>query len=201
MNQIRPQTVTQLLLDWRDGDQAALGQLLPMVYDELHRRATAYMSRERPGHTLQATALINEMYLRLAGEAGVDWKSRNDLFVVCANLMRQVLVDIARTKMAEKHGGALRRVSLVNAMEVSRDRSAAFLALDDALRTLETLNLRQSRVVTLRYYGGLSVEETAKALAVSPETVKKDWKLAKVWLLRELNRREPKEKDDDFRTI
>jgi len=201
MQQIQPQTVTQLLLDWHDGDQAALGQLLPMVYDELHRRATAYMNRERPGHTLQATALINEMYLRLAGEAGVDWKSRNDLFVVCANLMRQVLVDIARTKMAEKHGGALRRVSLVNAMEVSRDRSGALLALDDALKTLEALNLRQSRVVVLRYFGGLSVEETAKALMISPETVKKDWKLAKVWLLRELSRREPKEKDDDLRTI
>ncbi len=198
---MQPQTVTQLLLDWRGGDQAALGQLLPMVYDELHRRATAYMNRERPGHTLQATALINEMYLRLAGEADMDWKSRNDLFVVCANLMRQVLVDIARTKMAEKHGGALRRVSLVNAMEVSGDRSGALLALDDALKTLETLNLRQSRVVLLRYFGGLSVEETAKALMISPETVKKDWKLARVWLLRELNRREPKEKDDDLRTI
>lgn len=205
MHQIQPQTVTRLLLDWRDGDQAALAELLPMVYDELHRRARACMRREQPGHTLQATALVNEMYLRLANEAGVDWKSRNDLFVVCANLMRQVLVDIARSKLAEKRGGRLHQVSMANALELARDRGAVLLALDDALKTLETLNRRQSRVVALRYFGGLSVEETAKALAISPETAKKDWRLARVWLLRELSQREaPEAKEpvnqDDPRT-
>jgi len=187
MDQLQPRTVTRLLLDWRNGDQAALDQLLPLVYQELHRRAMIFMSRERPGHTLQPTALINEVYLRLVDEGQMAWEDRNDFFAVCANLMRQILVDVARARMAAKRGGG-RQAPLEEAMSVSQDQDAELIALDEALDALSALNARQGRVVILRYFGGLTVEETAKALNVSPETVKRDWKLAKVWLFRELNR-------------
>ncbi|MGH9767234.1 MAG: sigma-70 family RNA polymerase sigma factor [Blastocatellia bacterium] len=196
MHQLQPQTVTRLLLDWRSGDQTALNQLLPLVYQELHRRATVFMSRERPGHTLQATALINEVYLRLVDESQVAWGDRNDFFAVCANLMRQILVDMARSRIAAKRGGGLRQVPLEEAMPVSRNPDEELLALDEALDALSDLNARQGRMVVLRYFGGLTVEETAEALKVSPETIKRDWKLAKVWLFRELNRALPEEKDD-----
>lgn len=195
MDQLQPQTVTRLLLDWRNGDRAALDELLALVYQELHRRAMIFMSRERPGHTLQPTALINEVYLRLADEGQVVWEDRNDFFAVCANLMRQVLVDMARARMAAKRGGGL-LAPLEEAMLVSQNPDAELIALDEALDALSALNARQGRVVALRYFGGLTVEETAKALKVSPETVKRDWKLAKVWLFRELNRKQPEENDD-----
>jgi len=188
MDQLQPRTVTRLLLDWRNGDQAALDQLLPLVYQELHRRAMIFMSRERPGHTLQPTALINEVYLRLVDEGQMVWEDRNDFFAVCANLMRQILVDVARARMAAKRGGG-RQEPLEEAMSVSQNPDAELIALDEALSALSALNARQGRVVVLRYFGGLTVEETAKALNVSPETVKRDWKLAKVWLFRELNRK------------
>jgi len=196
MNHLQPRTVTRLLLDWRNGDHAALDQLLPLVYQELHRRAMIFMSRERPGHTLQPTALINEMYLRLVNESQIAWEDRNDFFAVCANLMRQILVDMARARIATKRGGGLRQAPLEKAMSVSENPDAELLALDEALNALSAINARQGRVVVLRYFGGLTVEETAKALKVSPETVKRDWKLAKVWLFRELNRKQPEERDD-----
>jgi len=196
MNHLQPRTVTRLLLDWRNGDHAALDQLLPLVYQELHRRAMIFMSRERPGHTLQPTALINEMYLRLVNESQIAWEDRNDFFAVCANLMRQILVDMARARIATKRGGGLRQAPLEKAMSVSENPDAELLALDEALNALSAINARQGRVVVLRYFGGLTVEETAKALKVSPETVKRDWKLAKVWLFRELNRNQPEERDD-----
>jgi len=190
MDQLQPRTVTRLLLDWRNGDQAALDQLLPLVYQELHRRAMILMSRERPGHTLQPTALINEVYLRLVDEGQMVLEDRNDFFAVCANLMRQILVDMARARMAAKRGGG-RQAPLEEAMSVSQNPDAELIALDEALGALSALNARQGRVVVLRYFGGLTVEETAKALKVSPETVKRDWKLAKVWLFRELSRKQP----------
>src|SRR5262245_58850450 len=196
MNHLQPRTVTRLLLDWRNGDHAALDQLLPLVYQELHRRAMIFMSRERPGHTLQPTALINEMYLRLVNESQIALEDRNDFFAVCANLMRQILVDMARARIATKRGGGLRQAPLEKAMSVSENPDAELLALDEALNALAAINARQGRVVVLRYFGGLTVEETAKALKVSPETVKRDWKLAKVWLFRELNRNQPEERDD-----
>ena len=190
MRQIQPHTVTRLLLDWRNGDQAALDQLLPLVYQELHRRAMIFMNREPPGHTLQPTALINEVYLRLVDQSQVVCEDRNDFLAVCANLMRQILVDMARARMAAKRGGGLPQAPLEEAMLASRSLDAELLALNDALDTLSALNDRQGRVVILRYFGGLTVEETALALQVSVETVKRDWKLAKVWLFRELNRKQ-----------
>lgn len=196
MRQLQPHTVTGLLLDWRNGDQAALDQLLPLVYQELHRRARIFMGRERPGHTLQPTALINEVYLRLVDESQMDWEGRNDFFAVCANLMRQILVDMARARMTAKRGGGLPQAPLEEAMLASQNPDAELLALNDALDTLSTLNARQARVVILRYFGGLTVEETAEALKVSPETIKRDWKLAKVWLFRELNRKQPEVNND-----
>lgn len=197
MDPDQPQSITQLLQNWQKGDRTALDQLMPMIYQELHQRARAYMNRERPGHMLQATALINEVYLRLANEPHVDWKNRDELFAVCANLMRQALVDIARSRMAIKNGGDLKQVILEEALAATKDRSADLVALDDALKTLETLNRRQSLVVELRYFGGLTVAETAAALGISPETVKKDWRIAKVWLLRELDRRNPQGHESD----
>lgn len=195
MRELQPHTVTRLLLDWRNGDRAALDQLLPLVYQELHRRALIFMSRERPGHTLQPTALINEVYLRLADEGQMVLEDRDDFFAVCSNLMRQVLVDMARARMAAKRDGGI-RAPLEEAMLVSQNPDAELLALDEALDALSALNARQGRVVVLRYFGGLTVEETAKALKVSPETVKRDWRLAKVWLFRELNRKQPEENYD-----
>ena len=190
MRQIQPHTVTRLLLDWRNGDQAALDHLLPLVYQELHRRAMIFMNREPPGHILQPTALINEVYLRLVDQSQVVCEDRNDFLAVCANLMRQILVDMARARMAAKRGGGLPQAPLEEAMLASRSLDAELLALNDALDTLSALNDRQGRVVILRYFGGLTVEETALALQVSVETVKRDWKLAKVWLFRELNRKQ-----------
>jgi RNA polymerase sigma factor (TIGR02999 family) len=189
MRQLQPHTVTRLLLDWRKGDQTALDQLLPMVYQELHRRAMIFMSREPPGHTLQPTALINEVYLRLVEQSQMALEDRNDFFAVCANLMRQILIDMARARMAAKRGGGLPEAPLEEAMSASQNPDAELLALNEALDALSALNARQGRVVVLRYFGGLTMEEIAEALKVSQETIKRDWKLAKVWLFRELNRR------------
>jgi RNA polymerase sigma factor (TIGR02999 family) len=196
MRLIQPHTVTRMLLDWRNGDQAALDQLLPLVYQELHRRAMIFMNREPPGHTLQPTALINEVYLRLVDQSQMACEDRNDFFAVCANLMRQILVDLARARMAAKRGGGLPQAPLEEAMLASQNPDAELLALNEALDKLSALNARQGRVVALRYFGGLTVEETAQALKVSPETVKRDWKLAKVWLFRELNRKQSEINND-----
>lgn len=194
MGQLQPHTFTRLLLKWRDGDQSALEELLPLAYEELYKRARRYMGRERPGHVLQATALINEVYLRLIRGRQLNWESRSDFFAVCANLMRQILVEMAKSANASINGGGPdRQVSLDEALEIQQGKSVdlvEMVALDCALQKLAELNPRQSRVVELRYFGGLTTEEVANALKVSPETIKRDWRLAKVWLLRELSRKE-----------
>jgi RNA polymerase sigma factor (TIGR02999 family) len=181
--------ITELLLAWHSGDNQALDRLMPLVHDELRRLAHRYMSGERPGHALQTTALINEAYLRLVGSSGVRWQDRAHFFAVSAQLMRRILVDYARARKKLKRGRDATHVSLNEALVVPAESDAeltAVIALDDALKRLATLDDRQSRVVELRFFGGLSVDETAEVLKVSPVTVMRDWGLAKAWLLREL---------------
>jgi RNA polymerase sigma-70 factor (ECF subfamily) len=182
--------VTQLLAAWSRGDEAALAQLTPLVHQELHRLAAHYMAGEAPGHVLQATALINEVYLRLIDWKNVEWQNRAHFFGVAARLMRRVLVDVARARRRGKRGGGDIHVSLSQAEETPIQRMADLMALDDALKTLETLDPRQSRVVELRFFGGLTYEESAHVLNVSVGTIRRDWSLAQAWLYRELNRRE-----------
>ena len=181
------QEVTQLLRAWSRGDEAALEALIPLIYRELRQRAHRYMGRERPGHTLQTTALINEVYLRLVGSK-VAWESRNQFFAIAARMMRRVLVDHARTRRSLKRGGEGRPVSLDEEHLAAGQPDRDLVSLDDALDALAALDPRKVRVVELRFFGGLSVEETAEVLKVSPQTVLRDWKLAKVWLLREMTR-------------
>jgi len=185
-----PQEVTQLLLAWNQGDETALEKLIPLVYDELRRLAHHYMGGERAGHTLQTTALVNEAYLRLIDSSQVRWQSRAHFFAVSAQLMRRILVDFARSRHYFKRGGGAHQVSLDEALVVSQERSADLVALDDALTALARIDARKSQVVELRFFGGLSVEEAAEVLKVSPDTVMRDWGLAKVWLLRELSKNE-----------
>jgi len=187
MSSASPHEVTQLLLDWSNGNQAALARLMPLVDRELHRLAHHYMRNEKPGHTLQTTALVNEAYLRLVDQKHVHWKNRAHFFALSAQLMRHILVDHARKRKYAKRGGDAQRVSLDEAMIVSRERGADLIALDDALRRLAAIDPRKSKVVELRFFGGLSVEETAEALSVSPLTVKRDWSMAKAWLYNSLN--------------
>jgi RNA polymerase sigma-70 factor, ECF subfamily len=177
--------VTQLLKAMRAGDSHAAENLLPLVYAELHRLAKSYMRRERPDHTLQATALINEAYLRLVGE-DVDWNSRAHFIGLAAHVMRRVLVDYARTRNAEQRGGGLQRVEMQDDLAVSAARLDEVEQLDEALKRLEKENPRQARVVELRYFGGLSVEEIGALLQIAPRSVKRDWALARIWLFREL---------------
>jgi len=177
-----PEEVTGLLAAWSHGDQAALDKLTPLVYEELRRLAHHYMSRERPDHTLQTTALVNEAYLRLAAQKGVHWQNRAHFFAVSAQVMRHILIDHARGHAYAKRGGDLQRVSLDEAAVMSLERAADLLALDDALNNLAALDPRKSRVVELRYFGGLSVEEIAEVLKLSPITVRREWRSAKAWL-------------------
>ncbi|MCU1302923.1 MAG: sigma factor, ECF-like family protein [Candidatus Sulfotelmatobacter sp.] len=177
--------VTQLLKAMKTGDPSAAERLLPLVYAELHRLASSYMRRERQDHTLQATALINEAYLRLARE-DVDWQNREHFIGVAAHVMRRVLVDHARAHKAEMRGGGLKRVELEEGLAISEERSEEVLALDEALNRLTELNPRQARVVELRYFGGLSVEQIANVLSIAPRSVKRDWALARIWLFKEL---------------
>jgi RNA polymerase sigma-70 factor, ECF subfamily len=177
--------VTQLLEAMHDGDPGAAEKLLPLVYTELHRLAKAYMRRERPDHTLQATALINEAYLRLLGE-DVDWKNRAHFIGVAAHVMRRVLVEYARAHNADRRGGGLKRVELQEELVISPERLDEVTLLDDAMTRLALSNPRQARVVELRYFGGLSVEQIAEVLEIAPRTVKRDWSLARIWLFREL---------------
>jgi len=170
---------------WGDGDRAAFEKLAPLVYDELRRVARRYMGNERAGQTLQATALVNEAYLRLIDINKVQWQNRAHFFAMSARLMRRILVDVARSKHYQKRGAGPQKVSLDEGM-LSSDPGQDLLALDDALKALAEVDVRKSQVVEMRYFGGLTVEETAEALKVSPETVMRDWKLAKAWLLREL---------------
>jgi RNA polymerase sigma factor (TIGR02999 family) len=178
-----PQEISRLLMAWSDGQQAALDELVPLVYEELRRIARRY--RHGENHTLQTTALVHEAFLRLAGKEGKQWQNRAHFFGVAARAMRHILVDYARARCAGKRGGEARSASL-DPDRISQERAAGLVALDDALSTLATVAPRQSRVVELRYFGGLSVDETAQTLRVSPETVTRDWRMAKSWLLREL---------------
>jgi RNA polymerase sigma factor (TIGR02999 family) len=182
MTKPSPQDVTQWLIAWSQGDQAALDRLMPLVYDELHRMAKRHMARQQPGHTLQTTALIHEAYLRLVGQPAKQWQNRAHFFAVAAQAMRHVLVDYARSRGYQKRGGGARAVSLDEAAIVSHERAAELIALDEALTDLAALHPRQSQVVELRFFGGLSVEETAEVLKVSPDTVMRDWRMAKAWL-------------------
>jgi RNA polymerase sigma-70 factor, ECF subfamily len=181
-----PGEVTQLLKAMHDGNSGAADRLLPLVYTELHRLAQAYMRRERPDHTLQATALINEAYVRLAGE-DIDWTNRSHFIGLAAHVMRQVLVDYARRHHAERRAGGLQRVEMNDDLAVSPDRLDEVASIDQALTRLAVHNPRQARVVELRYFGGLSVEQIATILQVAPRSVKRDWSLARIFLARELN--------------
>jgi RNA polymerase sigma factor (TIGR02999 family) len=189
-----PQEVSQLLRAWSEGDQTALDKLMPLVYEELRRMAKRHMDRQNPGHTLQTTALIHEAYLRLVDQKETRWQNRAHFFAVAAQAMRHILVDYARSRHAAKRGGAAVAVSLDEAAVASEaavtsdERAAEMVALDDALESLAAIDRRKCQVVELRYFGGLSVEETAEVLKVSRETVARDWRLARTWLLRELSR-------------
>jgi RNA polymerase sigma factor (TIGR02999 family) len=182
-----PQEITELLLAWSEGKQDALQKLTPLVYGELHRLAHNYMAGERTGHTLQSTALVNEAYLRLVDSSRVRWQNRAHFFAVSAQLMRRILVDFARSRQYAKRGGKAPMLSLDEVPIVGEER-ADLAALDDAMSALAALDARKSKVVELRFFGGLSVEETAEVLKVSAETVMRDWRLAKVWLRREMLR-------------
>ena len=184
---VDPSELTQMLVAWSEGDHAALEKLTPVVYKELHRLARQYMATERPNHTLQATALVNEAYLRLADWKPMQWQSRAHFFAVSAQLMRRILVDYARTHRGDKRGGGQQAVSLDDIAVVSPAKGADLVALDDALRRLGEIDPRKAQVVELRFFGGLSVDECAAVLKVSPITVLRDWNLAKVWLLRDLS--------------
>ena len=180
------QRVTQLLVAWSQGEQAALEKLIPLVYAELRRIAHRYMHREHPGHTLQTTALVNEAYLRLIDASQVRWQDRAHFFAVSAQLMRRILVDFARSRRYLKRGGGARNISFDEALFVSPERGQDLVALDDAMNVLATSDPRKARVVELRFFVGLSVEETAEVLKVSPDTILRDWRLAKAWLSREM---------------
>jgi RNA polymerase sigma-70 factor, ECF subfamily len=179
--------VTGLLRAWGAGDEAALRQLMPLVYDEIHRLARRYMARERPGHALQTTALVHEVYFRLVDVKNVDWQNRSHFYALCARLMRRILVDFARSKNFQKREGKFAHLQLDAAahLEVATAGSEV-VAVDEALQKLAKTDPRKSEMVELRFFGGLTVEETASVLGVSPETVMRDWKLAKAWLMREL---------------
>ncbi len=188
MSQAAPHEITGLLVAWGSGDESALERLIPLVYAELHQLAHRYMTRERPGHTLQTTALVNEAYLRLVNWREVQWQNRAHFFALSAQMMRRILVDFARDKQYLKRGGGALHVSLGEAAAFTESPSASLVALDEALTTLTEMDRRKGQVVEMRFFGGLSVKETAEVLKVSEETVMRDWRLSKVWLLRELGR-------------
>jgi RNA polymerase sigma-70 factor (ECF subfamily) len=181
-----PSEITQLLIAWCDGDQTALEKLMPLVEGELHRIASNYMRRENQGHLLQTTALVNEAYFRLVDQRNTRWQNRAHFFGIAANIMRRILLNYARDQQRDKRGGKAIAVSLSDAVIISKEKSQELIALDDALTKLETIDERKCRIVELRYFGGLSVDETAEFLKVSTATVARDWKLAKAWLRREI---------------
>jgi RNA polymerase sigma-70 factor (ECF subfamily) len=186
MTTLSQQDVTELLLEWQQGDKCALDKLTPLVYDELRRIAHRHVQRERDGHTLQTTALVNEAYVRLVGGQRIEWQNRAHFFAVTAQVMRHILIDHARRRQYAKHGGEAQRVSFDDASVMSPERAAELVALDEALDELARLDARKGRVVELRYFGGLSLEETADVLDVSVMTVRRDWRAAKAWLYRAL---------------
>src|SRR6266542_6973763 len=179
--------VTRLVKKWSDGDETALEQLIPLVHDELHRLAHQHMLREGPGHILQTSALINEAYMRLVDQPQIRWENRTHFFGIAARLMRRILVDEARKRNSAKRGGRLIQVSLDEAAAISQVQAANVVALDDALKSLETVDARQSEIVELRFFGGLSIDETAEVLKVSPGTVMRDWTFARAWLKNEMS--------------
>ena len=180
--------VTQLLIEWSNGDKAALDKLMPLIYEELRRLAHHYMRRERPGHTLQTTALVDEAYVRLVNRQRVHWQNRAHFFAIAAHLMRTILVDHARSHAYAKRGGGARKVPLDEAMVISQERAAEVVALDDALEQLTRIDPRQSRIVEMRFFAGLTIEETAEVLSLSPATIKREWSTAKAWLYHELSK-------------
>ena len=189
--------ITELLDAWSNGDQSALNKLASLILPDLRRIAKHHLDRERPGHSLQTTALVNEAYLRLVGMRKVNWKDRAHFFALSVQLIRHILVDAARARRSRKRGGYAVKVTLTEALAVSDRRSADLVALDDALNTLSAVDPRKAKMVELRFFGGLSVKETAEVLHVAPNTVLRDWKLAKAWLWREIKGTE----DDDARTL
>ena len=180
--------VTQLLVRWRGGDRDAFDALIPLVYDELRRIAQRYLQAERPEHTLQSTALVNEAYMRMVAQDLPQWQNRAHFFSVAAQIMRQILVDHARNRRASKRGGNVCKLALDDAAEQPQQRDFDIIALDDALKTLAEMDPQQSRVVELKFFAGLSIEDTSEVLGISPSTVKRDWNTARVWLYRELDR-------------
>lgn len=179
---------TQLLLDWADGDEVALQALTPRIYRELRGMAGAFIRREREQHTLQPTALVHEVYLKLVDVRKAGWKGKAHFYAACAQIMRRILVDAARKRSASKHGGGLKRIDLHEVPHLSRHKDSRLIALDDALKQLQESDHRKARIVELRYFGGLSVGETAAVLKVSEETVTRDWRLARGWLLAEIGK-------------
>lgn len=180
-----PLEVTQLLADWAKGDKSAFDRLLPLIHAELRQIARRQMSQERPGHTLQATALVNEAYVKLAGQQqGFEFQNRAHFFAACAQVMRHILIDHARAHARDKRGGGAIQVSLNEVAAIAADQAQQFLALEDALRFLERVDPRKSRIVELRYFGGLTIEETAEVLDISPRTARREWQRAKAWLYR-----------------
>jgi RNA polymerase sigma factor (TIGR02999 family) len=182
-----PHEVTQLLVAWSNGDQVARDELMSVVYQELHRLAHHYMKQESAGHTLQTSALVNEAFLRLVDQRDVHWRNRAHFFAIAAQMMRRILVDYARNRRYAKRGGGKPEMSLDEALIVSDKRSAEVVALDETLERLAGIDPRKSQIVELRFFGGLSIDETAEVLAVSPGTVMRDWTLAKAWLRREMS--------------
>lgn len=188
MDRPASEEITQLLLAWGSGDETALERLMPLVHAELKRLAKRYMNRQRSGHTLQTTALVNEAYLRLIDSSRVQWQNRAHFFAISAQLMRRILVDAARAKQNLKRGGGAQMIALDEAPDVFSEQAAELIALDDALKALASFSPRLSQVVELRYFGGLSEEEAAEVLKTSTRTIRRDWKLARTWLYRELSR-------------
>ncbi|HEX4947433.1 MAG TPA: ECF-type sigma factor [Blastocatellia bacterium] len=180
--------VPQLLAAWSEGNADALNQLMPLVYDELHQMAHRYLRRERSDHTLQTTALVNEAYLKMVGQKAQQWQNRAHFFAVASNIMRQILVDYARTQHRARRGGHAQQVPLDEALIVATEHAAELLLLDDALHSLAKFDARKSRIAELRYFGGLSVEETAMVLNVSAVTVMREWRVTKAWLLQEMSK-------------
>ena len=185
---VSPQEVTRLLQAWKAGDEGALERLMPLVYDELHRLARRYMAAEQTGHPLQTTALVHEVYLRLVDANSIDWQNRAHFYAICARLMRRILIDFARSRNYQKRGASFAHIQLEEAATVSEAVGSELLAVDEALKQLAVIDSRKSDVVEMRFFGGMTADEIAGALQVSPETVARDWKLAKAWLQRELSR-------------
>ena len=186
MAESQPNQITRLLLAWSGGDEEAHQTLVPLVYEELHRLAHRHMRRERPGHSLQTTALVHEAYMRLVGAENLRWQNRAHFFAVSARLMRRILIDIARTKYNLKHGGERLQVTMSETLAISKGPSADLLNLDEALNRLTALHPRQAQIIEMRYFGGLKEEEIAEVLKVSLRTIQQDWRLGRLWLLREL---------------